>query len=149
MTIFNAAQLVVDANGVDDITYYSGFLSGIDALRARIVQRLERFKGEWVFDRNAGVLRMPGDGVGKPPSIGAYTTWIRRDLEACPGVDRVSTLSVTFVATTGMLSAEGVVWAEGESLPVAVTLPSSVSGIGNVPPSTSTLVSPPSPTWVQ
>jgi|TARA_R110002020_G_scaffold85742_3_gene211403 hypothetical protein len=142
MTIHNAVQLVEG-----DITYYSGFLSDLDALKARIEQRLQRFRGEWAFDRGVGVIRMPDD-TRKPPQPSVWATWIRRDLEACPGVDRVTTLTVGFNPTTGLLTASGTIIAQDDQLPVVITLPSSITGIGNVPPSVSMLTDVPSPTWV-
>ncbi|UCC71333.1 MAG: hypothetical protein JSV86_13175 [Gemmatimonadota bacterium] len=145
MTIYTAAELVVN-DGIEDITYYSGFLTGLDALRVRIGHRLARFRGEWFADRNIGALRMPSDA--NKPSAATYATWLRSDLEACPGVDRVSVLTVSTDNATGHLTASGTIHAEQQSIPVAIRLPSSVSGIGNVPPSTSVLSSTSSPTWV-
>tara|TARA_R110001599_G_scaffold100302_1_gene256824 strand:- start:2161 stop:2598 length:438 start_codon:yes stop_codon:yes gene_type:complete len=144
VNIYSAVAL--DASG--DIDYYTGFLSGLDALKARIDHRLLRFRGEWAFDTKAGLLRMPGGGVGKPPRTTVWNTWIRKDLEACPGVGRVGGLVTTFNATTGVLSATGSIYVAGQSIPIVVTLPTSVAGVGNVPAGVSFLVTSPSPTWV-
>lgn len=76
---------------------------GIETVAQSIMLRMHATKGEWFADLDNGIDYF-GDILGKAPDIAKATATFRKALIETPGVDRVTTLNVTYSGSTRDLS---------------------------------------------
>lgn len=83
----------IDVELVDgDLPALTRHISGTAVILQRVRLRLLTGKGEWILDRNVGIpyLRFIRQ---KPPNLNEIGAFIRREIEAVPGVLSIDTFS--------------------------------------------------------
>jgi hypothetical protein len=104
--------VALNADG-DDVLFPLRHLSGIDAVVQGIKVRLKTFRGEWFLNLDHGIPYLERDGVseaeallGQKFSEPKARSAFRPAILACPGVQEIVSLSITFDSATRTMTVE-------------------------------------------
>lgn len=78
-----------------DIPVFCRFIEGEDQTEQRLRLRLLIHQKEWLLDRSAG-MPFSAWAATKPPPLEVIRGQVQREIETCPGVARVESVTVAF-----------------------------------------------------
>jgi hypothetical protein len=104
-------DLLLDADGDLVVTDDLAFSRGLESVAQGVRIRVQRFRGEWFLDLNAGVPYLENDRVSESEALlgqryneSKARTAFRDAILSAPGVRELTELSVTFDARTRRLT---------------------------------------------